>query len=153
MGSALGSTLLALTIAPILIFAQDGAGSLGLEGIPYSPWLVPLAFLVGGMAYSAFGWYTSEENEHDITSALFNWRRFFKSALAGCAMGIIMFGMATSANVEAVSVELLHGGDQVVAPHEFAAAVGVAYGIIVTSSYTWKKLRRPRKKATGGAPA
>jgi len=117
--------------------------------IPYTPWLIPLAFVVAGMAWSAFGWYTSAKNPLDFSAPNFDWRRFFKTALAGIAVGVITFGLATGANIEAVEVAV-HGGDDLVTPHEFTAAVGIAFGIVVTTSVVWKKVRRPAAVPGGG---
>jgi len=120
-----------------------------LGAIPYTPWLVPVAFAAAGMAWSAVGWYFGKKNPYDFTSPKFDWARFLKTAAAGIAVGIITYGLATGANIEAVELAI-HGGDDLVTPHEFTAAVGIAFGIVVTTSVMWKKVRGSGVPPAGG---
>jgi len=43
----------------------------------------------------------------------------------------------------------VEGGDRG-RPREFTAAVGIAFGIVVTTSVVWKKVRRPAAVPGGG---
>lgn len=121
---------------------------LAFGGIPYTPWLVVLAFAVGGAGYAAFGWYTSPKNKYDFMSPKFQWKRMFKTMAAGTVIGMVTFGMATAGDVETVTVHLAHGGDNVVEPQEFAAAAMVAFGLVTTMAWSWKRVRGDQ----GGRP-
>ena len=129
----------------------DGAPHLPLGGIPYSPWLVPLAFVAGGFVYGAHGWYTSK-SRYEIGDSRFRWDRFLKTGASGIVVGIAVFGFSGAAEIDSVASNILAGPNGYVEIHEFGAAVAAAFLVVSGLATTWKRAKRQRAPSPPAQP-
>lgn len=135
----------ALLVGPVLSHAQ-GAGGLAVGGIPYTPWLLPIIFVIAGIGYSVSRWYWKRPRVH------FELKRCLKTCASGAGIGLVVFGSVSAAQAHSITETLLAGDSGVVDPHVFGGAVMAAYLLIAGTAASWKAARGAVPPA-GGTPA